>query len=274
MKSAIVVTSLAWLCCLTAVMKAAPKVESDTTPIGQDEGANLEKWIFPASYRFPRKKALHVGIILPHPLKKIEKINFGQPSPGGREFLFELSLHFPAGDIRRTSKGQIMSAQDGDLIPYFDHVYRVNYQGDDVILTDMTKQVPPKMVPAATSRTVVLRETLTSLFRNWDSGPAQGTQQEFEWIDLEEIDDEWERAKLYRIPATHTYTPNDQGGWTYQQTSSEPSRQWVKVGDVLPIGGRAVLVKQIVAPRPIPNVGRPVGWIEFSLADKSEDEEN
>lgn len=274
MKATIVFASLAWLCCLAASLEAAPKIDSDTSPIGEQEGANLEKWTFPTSYRFPRKKALHVGILLPHPLKGVEKINFGQPHPWEREFLFERSLHFPAGDIRRTSKGQIMSAQDGDLIPYYDHVYRVNYQGDDVILTDMTKHVPPKMVPAATSRTVALRETLTSLFRNWDSSPAQGTQQKFEWIDLEEIDDEREQAKLYRVPATHTYTPNDQGGWTYKPTSSVPSRQWVKVGDVLQIGGRAVLVKQIVAPRPIPNIGRPVGWIEFSLADKSEEEED
>lgn len=255
--------------------RCAPPIPLPT--VGWAEGADLRKGIFPQVYTFTLEYPKQgQRIILPHPLKIEDGIGVSRPMGGTYRVWLGNHRGFPEDDIRRHHGNPTFDLTDGDVLPYYDHVYRINFGTTEGTLTDVTQQLPPEVVAAATSRIVFLSASAETFFLDGDIRPWNGkTIEKFEWISVDKIDPKINHALLTRSLVLRNYTPNYKGQWLKKDKGPPPTSTWVKEGDILKIGQYNVRVEKIVSRKPIQNVGRPIGWVEFATVDgEAKDQED
>ncbi|MHC2069000.1 hypothetical protein ACYFX5_16140 [Bremerella sp. T1] len=213
-------------------------------------------------YDFKIVHANHGGIELPNPTEQTEGVWINTPSDGSLEIAFHSYGWLEDGDIRYDDTTERTLTASGQLIPYYDKVFQVDYDERSVRMTEVTHLIPEPFRPHESSRVVALGEHDFSLFRRpqFHTHLPPGTEDHFARISVLKIEPEIGEAYVELLPTHRWVTDTNRAE---EETGLVTTKQ-LRIGDTFEVDGHIVRLERIVPPVEILGVGMPIGWIELS----------
>ncbi|MCC9607917.1 hypothetical protein LOC68_02685 [Blastopirellula sp. JC732] len=247
------------LFCLVPFLAPRPLVAAPNpwmSDIGEEEYGRTGE--YPRTLEFTRAETHGRGILLSGGYRPVENLQISAAKADEDGPYFEMLFHsardWDPQDLRFSSYGADFRVHSGDVIPHYDHLLRVEFQGEKFQMKRLPTddKAVQALTPSVGSRVIAKHDVHATMFhqppKGYAKSPRGGT--EYDEVSILEFADNPKRVKLLRYP---TYGPNK--GVTQTKVVQE--------GDIYRGVNGSARVRKIVVPQTIEGIGRVGGWIEF-----------